>query len=197
MAREAATRALIAIRDNEDIESEEYQDLIQVISQYMFRAWPQLAPADIQDVAQETIERLLARRELLAEVPDEGLLGYALRGARNRQVDRWRSRQHEAPLESIGDRTDAVPASDDGVLRMLDQSASLVTVRRLLQVLVEGGDVGAYRALVAWLDLAQQEGRAPTSREVATELGISHTSVGRALIRARRLLSSPDELAEP
>lgn len=71
---------------------------------------------------------------------------------------------------------------------VLDRYEALVTLDQLRSRAIGQGDSVAVRVITAWLDLAEQLPRAPTSRQVAHEAGLSHTTVNRALARLRARL---------
>lgn len=198
MADPAAARALLAMRDGGEVSREDFRELLQLLTHHMYGTWPGISEADAQDAANETIERLLSHRDRLAVLPADRLVPYAIRVVRNVHADRWRSRRRELPLSTHGEDQSREGASDDdAVLSMLDRAASLETVRRVLLRLGAADDHGAVSVLLAWLDLAQRQGAPPTSREVGTAVGMSHTAVSRALKRARHLLTSQEEVRDP
>jgi hypothetical protein len=64
---------------------------------------------------------------------------------------------------------------------MLEGTAGASDVRDALRVAADAGQTTVVRVVTAWLGLAEAIGEAPTTREVAERLGISHVTVQRSL----------------
>lgn len=195
MSRDLAIRALLAIGRRADVGAEEYRALRTVLRQYLTQARPGISEADLSDAVDESVSRLLARPDALAGLDETTVLGYVLRSARNAQIDRWRSTR----LEVLDDLAESPPRSGTGeeddaaILALMDESASLATVRQLLEDLQAEGDSTTIRVIVTWLDLAAGMPSNPTAREVAVRLGLAHSTVVRAMQRARSRLSGHSE----
>jgi DNA-directed RNA polymerase specialized sigma24 family protein len=147
---------------------------------YVARVFPDLDP---DDVVQGTLTRLLERSERLASTPVEHAWGYLLGATRNAAIDaiRSRRRQRQVPLDAV-----AEPASsEDAIAQLIDRDASRSAVVESLRTYVDAGDKLTVRIITVWLDVADELGRAPSTREVAARAGVSHTSVATALTRFR------------
>lgn len=147
----------------------------------MARVFPDLDP---DDVVQGMLTRLLEQSERLARTPVEHAWGYLLGATRNAAIDviRARKRQRQVPLDAAGEPS----SSEDAIAQLIDQDASHSAVVTTLQTYVAAGDKSTVRIITIWLDLADELGRAPSTREVAAHTGVSHTSVANALTRFRR-----------
>jgi DNA-directed RNA polymerase specialized sigma24 family protein len=79
---------------------------------------------------------------------------------------------------------------DDRVAAMLDQTVAADDVSRAMRGAVDDGQYELVRVIATWLDLAHADGKAPSTRQVAERLGVSHTTVRRALDTFGRRLAS-------
>jgi hypothetical protein len=77
------------------------------------------------------------------------------------------------------------PSDDDEVARLLDRRADSERVRAALRQSVAEDRHDLVRIVRAWLNLASMLGRAPSSREVGAQVGLSHTTVQTALAAFR------------
>jgi transcriptional regulator of aromatic amino acid metabolism len=75
--------------------------------------------------------------------------------------------------------------SDDAIAALLDREATAASVQAALTAAVaDGADLLAH-VVASWLDLAEELGRPPSSREVAPRAGVSHTTVNTMLRELR------------
>lgn len=81
-------------------------------------------------------------------------------------------------------------SEDDRLAALLDRHAAISDVRRALREAADAGQETVVAVIPVWLGLAEANGEAPSSREVAARLGISHMTVQRALEAFGRLLSA-------
>lgn len=140
------------------------------------------ADADPDDVVQAVIVRLLTRSGRFdAEI--ENPWGYVVSATRYAALDtiRARRRRRELPLESTGEGS----APEDHVASLLDRDATHSAVVTALRALIAEGDDMTVPIITTWLDIADELGRAPSTREVAPRAGVSHTRVAQALKRFR------------
>lgn len=77
---------------------------------------------------------------------------------------------------------------DDAIARLLESTATAATLSSALRAAATAGDTALVDVVAAWLDLAQELGYAPSSRQVAAEAVTSHTAVNVALRRLRSYL---------
>ena len=96
-------------------------------------------------------------------------------------IDRWRTLETQRVARESSPAEKPAPRAGDVVLAMLDRQASAATVATALRRAMELGRHDLARVVRDWLGLADQQEGFPTHREVAAELGISHTTAGRAL----------------
>lgn len=139
------------------------------------------------DVAQEALQRFLTAVNAGKVHPEGSPAGYLLVTAIN--VARSMARRPPLPIPDL-DALDATVADVDRYAELLDQLASEDGVREALGTAATRGDHTTVAVVRAWLDLAHNLGAAPSSRQVATELAISKTSVANALDRFRSYLPS-------
>jgi DNA-directed RNA polymerase specialized sigma24 family protein len=158
------------------------ETVIASLRRYVTARFPDL---DADDVVQATITGLLERGHRIDDV--ESARAYLLGATRYRAIDtlRARNRRPQVPLEAIGEQ----PTGDDDVARLIDLSATRASVYESLQASVIAGDELLVRVVTVWLDVAEEQGHAPSTREIAPLVGVSHTSVAKALERFRRVLA--------
>lgn len=133
---------------------------------------------ELLDLVDEAVARLFeqSRREGALERAGAWLFTVVRRLA----IDRLRTLRH--------DRTDVPCLSDDELARLIDRMATSRRVEVAFQRAGASQDHVCIRILKTWLDLAEELGAVPTSRDVALLTGYSHTTVNDALARFRRYL---------
>jgi DNA-directed RNA polymerase specialized sigma24 family protein len=141
-----------------------------------------------RDVAQEALHRFL--KAVNAGKVQEGgePAGYLLVTAIN--VARSMARKPSLPVPNL-DAVDTSVADVDQYAELLDRLASADNVRAALRTAAGSNDYTMIAVVRAWLDIAHELGTAPSSRQVATELAMSKTSVNNALDRLRSYLPRP------
>jgi predicted AAA+ superfamily ATPase len=75
-----------------------------------------------------------------------------------------------------------------------DRNAAAATIVAALRAQIAANDVQPVRIVTEWLDLAEELGQPPSSREVAARAEVSHASVNRALMAFRDAISEADEI---
>lgn len=141
--------------------------------------------AERGDVAQEALKRFLTAVNAGKVDPDRSPAGYLLVTAVN--VTRSMARKPPLPIPDL-EAVEAGTADVDRVAELLDRLASGETVRHALRLAATQSDYSTIAVVRAWLDLAHKLSAAPSSRQVATELAISKTSVANALTKFRSYL---------
>lgn len=136
---------------------------------------------EAEDVIQSTLARFMSRPHQLAEREIENAWGYLLGSTRNAAIDaiRARARRREVEIDSLPEPS----APEDAIGALIDRAASHNVVVAALRAHVRTGDELTTSVVIAWLDLAQELGRAPSTREVAPRAGVSHTTVAQTLKR--------------
>lgn len=150
---------------------------------YVAHTFPDL---DADDVVQTAIVRLLSRRAGRGtEIRNPE--GYVLFVARNAAIDliRARRRRREVELDAAGDTA----SEEDSIARLLERHATRAAVVDGMRTLIAADDQRTIRIITAWLDMAEELGRGPSTREVERRVGVSHATVAKALKRFRALLS--------
>jgi DNA-directed RNA polymerase specialized sigma24 family protein len=94
-------------------------------------------------------------------------------------------RVRELPTEWAEMALGSPASEDDEVARLLDRRADSERVRAAMRQSVAEGRHDLVRIARAWLNLASMLGRAPSSREVGAQVGLSHTTVQAALVAFR------------
>lgn len=164
-----------------------YVLVLDALRGYLAHNWSHvLDTEEREDIATDVVLRLTPRSASL--VHD----GYVYRAAYNAAVDRWRHRRLVSARELPVSEWDLVPqdVGDDVVAARIDVEATADEVARALAAARDAGDVLAFTVVTAALDRAQTDGRRPSNRVLAAELGVSHTAVNNALGRFRRFLDA-------
>lgn len=130
------------------------------------------------------LKRLRSESQERVRHPAALLLVIARRLALDQLRSAWVQRTEPLPEELL-----EVPGDDDAIAALLSRDATAEVIADAMRTAAQQGDDVAVRCVAVWLDLAEQHGAAPTSREVAALASVSHTTVAVALARFRRYLS--------
>lgn len=150
------------------------------------------ASVDADDIAQETLARVFALAQQKRSEPIANPPAYITRIAQHLAFDAVRQ---QATLTPDSDLVERAPSSgpiraahDEELAALLDRSATHTTVSAAIGIALQQRDFVAVRVVTVWLDLADELGREPSSREVAMKANASHTTVNKALGRFRELI---------
>jgi DNA-directed RNA polymerase specialized sigma24 family protein len=139
-----------------------------------------------EDAAQSAVVRFTAAVQR-GGVRRETAPQFLIEIARNLGKDLARKdfRGRELPTDWAEMAPNTPPSNDDEVARLLDRRADSERVRAALRQSVAEDRHDLVRIVRAWLNLASMLGRAPSSREVGAQVGLSHTTVQTALAAFR------------
>lgn len=184
-ANELAARATAAAFARGDgVSNEAYQSLRSHLSGFVGREFPAFDVDFRWDVVDAAIEKFL-RACRQGRVRPVTALAYLRQVVRNTGLDRVRSSRGDQSLDVL----DGVADGDDAVARLVDAHADARTVEAILADAARNGDHIATRVINAYLNLAELLGSAPSNRTVATEAGVSHTTVQKVLNKLKAQLS--------
>lgn len=147
------------------------------------------------EIAQEALARVFA----LAPEDANAIVNpaaYMTRVAQHLAVDAVRratTLTADTPLIEVAAskrRTDCT--SEDEMAVLLDRSATHASVTAAIGLALAQEDFLTVRVVTVWLDLADESGSVPSSRDVAERANASHTSVNKALARFRALIQRSD-----
>jgi RNA polymerase sigma factor (sigma-70 family) len=175
---------LADLRKGADPDARALTIVLLQLRHHIARLFPDL---DADDVVQATMIRLLGRSgHLEAEI--ENAWAYLFGAARYSAIDaiRLRNRRREVRLDVSAAENAA--SSDDYVAALIDRDATHSMVLAALRAGIDAGDDITVPIITKWLDIADELGRAPSTREAAARVGVSHTTVAQALKRFRALL---------
>ncbi|MGI8684582.1 MAG: sigma-70 family RNA polymerase sigma factor [Acidimicrobiales bacterium] len=145
-----------------------------------------LTTHDLEEVVASALVRFVGAVTGGALDPDRSAAAYLTVVARNSAIDLLRAKKH---VERSADwRLASAGAEDETVEALTDAMTAHDVVRPALRKAAAAGEHSVVRVVAEWLDLAAEQGRAPTTREVAAVAGMSHMSVSRALRRFRDLV---------
>ncbi len=188
---DAAARQLAVNPD--ELSAEQWQALFSGIRGYIGHSFPSLAgPEECEDLAATVVETILRSSRAGRLDPAQKPGAYVLRAARNAAVDRVRRRataaQHETALPASLLECVASGGSeltDDHVARKLDGAANAAAIRAALSRAKDVGDATTVRVIASLLDGIAETGVAPSNRQLAGIVGVSHTGVAKCLLRFR------------
>lgn len=182
----ATAEQLVAdLQEGRDPDPGALTDTTRDLRAYVGRVFPDL---DAEEIVQSTVVRLLDRRDRLAETQIDNAWAYLITAARNAALDALRARRRERALQIETARKELV-AEEDAVAGLLDRAATHEMVLAAMSAGVQAGDAVTIPIITVWLDLADKLARAPSTREVAAQAGVSHTTVATALRRFKALIA--------
>jgi DNA-directed RNA polymerase specialized sigma24 family protein len=143
-----------------------------------------LDPSDAEDIAQEVITRTLARTGDL-RMTISSPVAYLMTAARRAAFDVHRRQAREVPVDPFDGCSALYSRTDHSLAARFDGDATAEAIESAIRVAHAVDDHVAIRAVSVWLELAERLGETPTSRQVAEQAKMSHTSVNQALRRFR------------
>jgi DNA-directed RNA polymerase specialized sigma24 family protein len=167
---------------------EDYRAVLKTLARYA-RGFG-FSSADAEEIAAAALADALSHSSdpTKDEVRKAG--AYLFRTTRNRALDaRRRARLRDDEL-LVEDLEEGVPAryysqNDEDIARLINNDATVALLEDALRAAAAAEDHIVGHVVEAWLDLADELRKTPTSREVAREIGMSHTTVNHALRRLR------------
>lgn len=171
---------------------------LEFLHRHLRRRHPGLAEAEVEDVAESVMTRVIATitAGTWTPIPDQNMIkGYLRRAADWAVVDLYRAarhtREHPVPHEVLQD----LVLTDDQAVAVLDQHATTASVYAALRRIRDSGDRTLFQVVTAILDHIQRTGQQPSNRETALTCGISHTAVAKALVRMRPYFTEARDIA--
>lgn len=181
---DAAVLALIASLDNGTVfKDAELGILVQGLGRFLRARFQTLNRDDVVEAVNDAVVRFIAAvRE--GKVDQRARpAAYLTRIASNAAVDLLRLRSHEvSDVEAI----DEEPADDAALEALVEALSSKALVIQLMAIAKDRGEHELNLLIAAYRNLAQP-GKTPTLRQLAAELGLSHTEVRRQLDRLAAL----------
>jgi DNA-directed RNA polymerase specialized sigma24 family protein len=140
-----------------------------------------------EDLIQETLLLLVSGVNRGIVDPSSNLAAFIRTITLNcvRDAARYRGRR---PLVDSGQVPE--PRSDDDLAGLIDAVSSATQVRAGLAAAIEAGDAELAGFIGEWLTLAERLEEAPSLREAAVALGMSHMKVSRQLARFGELVAA-------
>lgn len=167
-----------------EITSETAEAATKKIRNYIIHHMQGVSPHEVDDILSEVLEKLvrLARED---KIPSYTSDAYFLIIARRVAIDRFRRPQFD--VNWSGD-SELLTLADEGVAANFDAIATAESIRWALGKALEANDTTACQVVTVALNETQQFGEVPSHRAIASQLGISHTAVAKALSRFRAIL---------
>jgi DNA-directed RNA polymerase specialized sigma24 family protein len=145
----------------------------------LFIRYSYLGAAELCEIADEAVERLLKESQLQGGALDKAS-AWLRKTAINLAIDQLR----RVRVDRLDDET----VEDELSARLVERLESNDQVKRGLAIAIAKRDEVAVQVITAYLDLADEESGFPSSRAVAERCGYSHTTVQEALKRFRRYI---------
>lgn len=147
---------------------------------------------DAQEIVAGVLAETIGRGSTAGDTEVRQPGAYLFWTTRNRTLDRLRQASRH-PVDSLDNESldrghGWYSEDDDGISRMLDRRASSEIIDAALRAAVAANDGVVARVVAVWLELAEELGREPTSREVAPAAETSKTTVTNALRRFKSYL---------
>lgn len=176
----ASQRLVKAVARRANPDSQDIHTIQRVLDGYL--ASMNLDRAAREDVIAETMLLLISgiRRGVLDE--ENNVSAYIRTIAVNcmRDASRYRARRPTTTIP-VGELPE--PPTDDSLAALLDAVDSAEEVHAALGLAGDDGEVELVVIISRWLQLAERLGDAPSLREAADELEVSHMRISRALSR--------------
>lgn len=181
----AASRVVASLerRSREAMSTADYRIVLKTLT--TFARGFGLSETDAQEIAAEVLEETFERGADATKDAIRKPAGFLFWLTRNRVFDRHR----RARLRADAERT-AGPRyyshHDDELAALLERETTAAQLDDALRAAAAADDLVVVHVVAAWLELAALHGEAPTSRQVAPEAGVSHTTINHALRRLRQ-----------
>jgi RNA polymerase sigma factor (sigma-70 family) len=156
------------------------EEVVGGLRSYLITVFGRTEASEVDDVVADAIEAFW-RAVSQGRVPREAASPYLLRTARNAWISEWRRRSSRRAVSRSQERSVSQEAADEIALRTLGAGMDARRVRLGMEALVARQRHVTVKIIALWLDEASLTGGSPSLRQVADRMGISHTSVRRAL----------------
>jgi RNA polymerase sigma factor (sigma-70 family) len=177
--------ALIAsVEHRQPFDESDLATLMQGLGRYLRARFRTLTRDEVVECVNEALARFIAAVGAGRIDPTRRPAAYLTRTTERVALDEVRRRSAEA-LETI--EVEELPAEEAPLEALLDALAGRDAVLELMTRARDRGEHELINLIRAWLNAAQP-GKVPTQRELGATLGISHTEVGRRMVRLQELL---------
>jgi DNA-directed RNA polymerase specialized sigma24 family protein len=184
------------MRDGAEPTTSELQSVLGVLGLWLARRG--LSVQDREDVCSEALGRLV-RAVRANDLDPARPPGAWLRVVADHLALDVLRRESIRTGAAFDEGAHAPRGEDDRLAALLDREASRQAVDEVLQRAAAEDRTTLVNVITTWRGLAQMNDEAPSTHQVADRLGVSHTTVGRALADMREMLSprSAFQSAEP
>lgn len=184
----AVKELALSLQNKEEASSAAIEIAVSGVEAYLTSRFG-LAASDSSEAASEAMTRFFERC-VRGDVDPERAAGLLTVMARNIAVDFLRLSRRETPTGDVELELEHRGGKDDEIAAMLDRRADRAAIVQAMETALRCNDLMTLRISRAWLDMADEYGRAPTAREVAALVGVSHSTVLRALRTFRAYVPS-------
>ncbi len=174
----AVRRLMVALVAETEPTTEGLRVILLHLEDELVRRFPGLSLSDRNEIIGDSLTAFLGAVQE-GKVRLEGEPGgYLWRTSQRRAIDKLR-RPVELPLD--GTPPDVYGPDDDVIAARLDERAQAGDIHLAVGLARAEGNHRVNRTVSEWLVLAQRNGKAPSTREVAEAMGVSHDTVARHL----------------
>ena len=173
---DAAALLVLAMRNADDLDWSTLRAIQMELGRHARAA--SAAHDDVDDLVDAVLVRFVQavrRQRILPETAG----AYLARSVRNAAADAHRSSVRKPG--SFDEELLMMPIDDDGLARLLARGVAAVDVLRGLSQAASDKRFTVVRVVAEWLQQAELTGEAPSSRQVALALRVSHSAVTASL----------------
>jgi RNA polymerase sigma factor (sigma-70 family) len=167
------------VRAGGRLSREEFEALLGVLRVWLSRR--ALSREDVDEVAADAVMRLVSAVEQGRLDPERPAGAWLRVVADHLALDLVKRKQRRPSTVEFDERAHDIARDDERIVALFDESAAAADVARLMRVFADADRQDVVRVVATWLDLAEFDGVAPSTRHVADRIGISHASVQRML----------------
>ena len=188
--RSSSQRLLEAFEARESPSADDVSVCLSAIGQIVHARYGDISARDAEEISSDAITALYEAafgRTQAIEEPAAWLVAVA----RNKAYDSWKAQQRTTPTETPADHEQLVDS--DVATSLVDALADRQQVRSAIRSAIAAGDRTVVRIVVAWLDLYELTGKAPSVRQVAHRSEVPRSTVSKAMHRFEGYLRAVDE----
>lgn len=173
---------------------EVYQAAVATLRLWLSRR--RLSPEDLDDVCSEAMLRLTAATRSGGLNPARPPGAWLRVVADHLAIDVLRRRARGTPVPYDERLHSAAGAEDEQLAWLIVRLTASDQVRRAVRAAVDDGEHTLATIITTWIGMAEPPSDPPTTRDVGKRLGISHTTVHRALLAFAEYLDRDDDVPQ-
>lgn len=167
------------LRAGRPLSGDQFEALLVVLRMWLSRR--ALPREDLDEVAADAVIRLVTAVEQGRLDPERPAGAWLRVVADHLALDLLKRKQRRPSTVEFDERAHDMARNDERIVALLDENAAGADIARLMRAFADADRQDVVRVVATWLDLAEFDGVAPSTRRVAERMGISHASVQRML----------------